>query len=965
MSEKLVLIDGHSIINRAFYGVPNLTNSEGFHTNGIYGFLNIMFKILEEEKPEYLAVAFDRKEPTFRHKRYEAYKGTRKPMPEELREQVPVLQEVLKAMQIPVISQAGIEADDILGTLAVRAVKEGKKVSLVSGDRDLLQLASDEILIRLPKTKRGGTEIENYHTADVIEKYGISPPQVIDMKGLMGDQSDNIPGVPGIGEKTAGKLLSQFSTLENTYENLSEVKPERIKNLLTEHRELAFLSKELATIKTDCELDFSWEQAKYDNIFTKEAYEWISRLELKSLEKHFSLEVAESATEKELSYEVIFTKEDFSAFVETLKQEGAKRAGIAFLGDAWGNEGAEKKKAKKKKEEQMELVLETGQEIAVLEKEDSKDFSFLGLSIVYGAGEDLRGACVFVNDVLSGEDIIAGYKEVEKSSEQIAVIDWKDQMHQVTPIDSISAEEESPDELAFGSKGETDTMLFEKIFDVALGAYLLNPLKNSYEPEDIARDYLGKNVLSRKELFEKQKFSELKETESFKTFLEEKKPSADETIKKLVDYMGSLSFIAYASAPVIGKELEKQEMLKLMKEIEMPTVYYLYQMERVGVHVEKEELTVISAMLEKKILALETDIYDLAGGKEFNINSPKQLGQVLFEDLKLPYGKKTKTGYSTSAEVLEKLKNEDPIVAKILDYRQLSKLKSTYADGLPVFIGSDGRIHGKFNQTITATGRISSTDPNLQNIPIRMEIGREIRKVFQPKKDWIFLDADYSQIELRVLAQMSGDEELLEAYRNHQDIHRSTASKVFHTPFDEVTELQRRNAKAVNFGIVYGISAFGLSQDLDISKKEAQEYIDQYFSTYATVKKFIDRLVESAKEKGYAETLYGRRRPVPELKSSNFMQRSFGERIAMNSPIQGTAADIIKLAMIRVAERLRKEKKQARIVLQVHDELLLELPPEEKEEVKKILQEEMEHVADFLVPLEVEVSEGKNWKEAH
>lgn len=965
MSEKLVLIDGHSIINRAFYGVPDLTNSEGFHTNGIYGFLNIMFKILEEENPDYLAVAFDRKEPTFRHKKYEAYKGTRKPMPEELREQVPVLQEVLKAMQIPVITQAGIEADDILGTLAVRAGKEGKEVSLISGDRDLLQLASDKILIRIPKTKRGGTEIENYHTEDVVEAYGITPVQVIDMKGLMGDASDNIPGVPGIGEKTAGKLLGQFMTLENTYEHLSEVKPERIKKLLTEHKELAFLSKELATIKTDCELEFSWEQAKYENVFTKEVYEWIGKLELKSFEKYFSNEVAESAAEKELSFDVFFTETEFLRLVERVAGKAPERVGITFLGDAWVNEGAEKKKAKNKKEEQLHLVLGEENNLQVSGPETGKEFPFLGFSIVYAEEEKLCGSCFFVNDALPAEKIIEGYRKIEAVTKQTAVIDWKDQMHQVTPLVPFSEEREMPDEEAFGKGEDSFPSFFSKIFDVALGAYLLNPLKNSYEPEDIARDYLGKNVLSKKELFEKQKFLEIKETEEYKAILKEKKADAGGVFKKIVDYMGNLSFVAYASAPVIETELEKQGMLKLMKEIELPISYYLYQMERVGVHADKAELSSISGLLEEKIRVLETDIYDLAGGKEFNINSPKQLGKVLFEDMKLPFGKKTKTGYSTSAEVLEKLKNEDPIVAKILDYRQVSKLKSTYADGLPVFIGADNRIHGKFNQTITATGRISSTDPNLQNIPIRMEIGREIRKVFQPKKDWIFLDADYSQIELRVLAHMSGDEELLEAYRRHQDIHRSTASKVFHTPFDEVTELQRRNAKAVNFGIVYGISAFGLGQDLNISKKEAQEYIDQYFSTYATVKKFIDGLVASAKETGYAKTLFGRRRPVPELKSSNFMQRSFGERIAMNSPIQGTAADIIKLAMIRVAERLKKEKKQARIVLQVHDELLLELPSEEKEEVKKILLDEMEHVVEFSIPLEVEVSEGRNWKEAH
>ena len=966
MSEKIVLIDGHSIINRAFYGVPELTNSEGLHTNGVYGFLNIMLKILEEEKPEYLAVAFDRKEPTFRHKMYEEYKGTRKPMPQELREQVPVLQELLKAMQIPVIMQPGLEADDILGTLATRAAKEGKEVSVVSGDRDLLQLASEEILIRIPKTKRGGTEIENYHTAEVVEKYGITPPQVIDMKGFMGDTADNIPGVPGVGEKTAGKLLSKFGTLEEAYERLEEVEPKRVRELLEKHRDLAFLSKELATIKTDCELDFSWEQAKYENIFTKEAYEWIRKLELKSLEKRFSFEVAESAAGTETVFEAVFTKASVDTFLAKFQEVAPECVGIAFLGDSWVNEGAVKKKSKKKKEEQINLIFDEKElSLSVQEDEEKKEFPFLGFSVAYACGEEKKAVCFWVNAEISAEVLLDLYHEIEKTAGRIAVIDWKNQMHQVMPVVHLSEDETAPDQEAFGRDGEDFSKSFEKLFDVSIGAYLLNPLKNSYEAEDIARDYLGKNILSCAELFGKQTFAEIKGTEEYTDFLEEKDTEKEGLGKNLTYYLGNLSLVACEAAPVLEKQLEEQGMLRLMEEIEMPTVYYLYQMERIGVHADREELHAISKMLEEKELALETDIYDLAGGKEFNINSPKQLGKVLFEDLKLPYGKKTKTGYSTSAEVLEKLKNEDPIVAKILDYRQVSKLKSTYADGLPVFIGTDGRIHGKFNQTITATGRISSTDPNLQNIPIRMEIGREIRKVFKPKKDWIFLDADYSQIELRVLAHMSGDEELLEAYRKNQDIHRSTASKVFHTPFDEVTELQRRNAKAVNFGIVYGISSFGLSQDLNIPKKEAQLYIDQYFATYPTVKKFIDSLVESAKEKGYAETLFGRKRPVPELKSSNFMQRSFGERIAMNSPIQGTAADIIKLAMVRVAERLKREKKQARIVLQVHDELLLELPPEEKEEIKEILMEEMPRVVEFSIPLEVEVLEGKDWKEAH
>lgn len=965
MSEKIVLIDGHSILNRAFYGVPDLTNSEGLHTNAVYGFLNIMLKILEEEKPQYLAVAFDRKEPTFRHERYKEYKGTRKPMPEELHQQVPVIQEVLSAMGIPVVTQAGIEADDILGTIAINAQGEGMEVSLVSGDRDLLQLASDKILIRVPKTKRGGTEIENYHGEDVAEKYGVTPAQIIDMKGLMGDSSDNIPGVPGVGEKTAVKILTAFPTVEDAYEHIEEVEPKRARELLRANRDLAFLSKELATIKTDCDVPFSFEEAKYENIFTEEAYNWVKRLELKSLEKKFGAEVVSSATMVEADVSTIVEKKLAEKHIKALLREKPDRVGVGFLADEWSNGGAVKKKASKKSAAQLSLVfdqddlsLSVGEEV---EENSEPEYDFLGMSLAY-QGEVPVVLCFLVNEKLSGEDLLALYRQVEEAVPEVDVLDWKDVMHHTTPVEVLVEGKEAQNQNAFlDDSQEQREALFGKVFDVSIAAYLLNPLKNSYHVEDIARDYLGTTVASFQEVFGKNRLAELGRGEEFEEFLAH--PDG-EFGKPFVSYLGNLAYVPVMAASSLKEDLEREGMHSLMEEIEMPTAYYLYQMERVGVQVEKKELEEISKMLESKVLALETDIYDLAG-EEFNINSPKQLGVILFEKMKLPFAKKTKTGYSTSAEILEKLRNEDPIVAKILDYRQVSKLKSTYADGLPVFIETDRRIHGKFNQTITATGRISSTEPNLQNIPIRMELGREIRKVFQPRKGCVFLDADYSQIELRVLAHMAGDEEMIAAYRNGQDIHRSTAAKVFHTPFDQVTDLQRRNAKAVNFGIVYGISSFGLSQDLNIPKKEAQEYIDQYFAMYPAVKEFIDQLVADAKEKKYAETLFHRKRPVPELASGNFMQRSFGERVAMNSPIQGTAADIIKLAMIRVAGRLKRENLQAEIVLQVHDELLVETPMEEREQVRRILLEEMPKVMELSVPLEVEVSEGGNWKEAH
>lgn len=966
MSKKIVLIDGHSILNRAFYGVPDLSNSQGLHTNAVYGFLNIMLKILEEEKPEYLAVAFDVNEPTFRHKMYGEYKGTRKPMPEELREQVPVIQEVLKAMGVPVIKQGGYEADDILGTIAKRAQAEGMEVSLVSGDRDLLQLASDKILIRIPKTKRGGTEIENYHTEDVIEKYGITPEQVIDMKGLMGDSADNIPGVPGVGEKTAGKILAAFPTLEEAYERIEEVEPKRARELLRANKELAYLSKKLATIKTDCDVEFSFEKAKYENLFTEEAFAWIKKLELKSLEKRFDAEIRSGAAKEEVSFVRLLTEEEVLSFINGLLAAKPQVVSVGFLGDEWSNAGAVQKKTKKKEARQMNLVFnEEDLSLSVGEEEEEKpvEYPFLGLSISYRNPENMTG-CMFCSEKLKDDFLLEQFRKLEKEAECIVLSDWKNCMHLTTPVEPLSVGKAAPSQKAFPDADfEEVKQLFEKVFDVSIGAYLLNPLQDSYRVDDLARSFLNQTVLSYEDCFGKKRLAELWQEAEYQEFVKGKKKE-EEQQEQWIQYLGNLSYIPLLSYDEVRKGLEEKKMESLMKEIEMPTAYYLYQMEREGVHADKDALVSMSKLLEEKVLALESDIYDLAG-EEFNINSPKQLGVILFEKLKLPFAKKTKTGYSTSADILEKLKNEDPIVAKVLDYRQVSKLKSTYADGLPVFIEEDERIHGKFNQTITATGRISSTDPNLQNIPIRMELGREIRKVFQPKEGCVFLDADYSQIELRVLAHMSGDQDLINAYLNHQDIHRSTASKVFHTPYEEVTELQRRNAKAVNFGIVYGISAFGLSQDLNIPKKEAQAYIDQYFAMYPAVKQFIDGLVAKAKKHGYSETMFGRRRPMPEIASSNFVQRSFGERVAMNAPIQGTAADIIKVAMIRVAGRLKKEKLESKIVLQVHDELLVEAVEKEKEQVKQILLEEMPNAVTLSVPLEVEVMEGMDWKQAH
>lgn len=961
MSEKIVLIDGHSILNRAFYGVPDLSNSEGIHTNAVYGFINIMLKLLDTEKPDYLTVAFDMKQPTFRHEMYKEYKGTRKPMPEELRQQVPIIQDVLKAMGIPLVMKGGLEADDILGTLAKKAESEGMEVTLLSGDRDLLQLASENIKISIPKTKKGGSEVEEYHTKEVIEKYSITPAQVVDMKGLMGDSADNIPGVPGVGEKTALKILAAFPTVDEAYEHIEEVEPKRARELLRANKDLAFLSKKLATIKTDCELDFDFEQAKLGNLFTPEAFEWIKRLELKSLIKKFDTETISTAVEQPDDFKFLESKKEIDLFVKELISSKPDIVGISFWGDEWSNSGVEIKKSKKKSGGQLSFVFdEKSTDVSIDESEESEnEYLFLGLSLSYDDNGKVKTVSIIKTEDTDGDYLIDIYKKIAKKVKYTALMDWKNMMHLTAPIKRLTPQSDAPSQMAFEDGDiESTHKLFESIKDINIAAYLMNPLKDTYMVDDIARDYLGITIPSYAERFQKKRLADIVNE------IEEGTEDTELLKKNLLEYTSDLAYVSCLACSKLIEELKENGMYSLYVDIEMPTAYYLYQMEREGVRADKEELVAMSKLLDEKILALETDIYDLAG-EEFNINSPKQLGIILFEKMKLPFAKKTKTGYSTSADILEKLRGEDPIIPKILEYRQVTKLKSTYADGLAVYIESDNRIHGKFNQTITATGRISSTEPNLQNIPIRMELGRKLRKVFKPKEGYIFLDADYSQIELRVLAHMSGDEELREAYIEGQDIHRSTAAKVFHTPFEEVTPTQRRNAKAVNFGIVYGISAFGLSQDIGVSRKEADEIIKQYFATYPAIKSFLDGMVSQAKEKGYSETLFGRKRPVPEIKSSNFMQKSFGERIAMNSPIQGTAADIIKIAMIRVAERIRKEKLKSRIVLQVHDELLVETLESEKEEVEKILVEEMQGAVELSIPLIAEVEEGSDWYEAH
>lgn len=916
---KIVLIDGHSILNRAFYGVPMLTNSAGLHTNAVYGFLNILFKILDEENPDYLTVAFDVKAPTFRHEMYKEYKGTRKPMPQELHEQVPVMKEVLTAMGIQIVEKAGYEADDILGTIAKRSEKEGMEVSLVSGDRDLLQIASEHIKIRIPKTKGGKTEIEDYYANDVKNAYQVTPIQFIELKALMGDTADNIPGVPKVGEKTATELMTTYGSIEEIYAHIEEISKKSIRESLANNRELADLSKRLATIDTNADIDFSYEKAKLGILFTPEAYDIFKRLAFKNMLSRFENQGAgtqEADLDKNITITEIKTKQALEGIIQNAVKCGS--AAIRFINIEEQNEGA----YSANKDGQMFFQLE-----------DSK--AHFGC-LIYSKANDKtvyfveNGEAVRKNDILSqleqlltAEHMTLGCFDIKKDYNSLLTErlenDIKRSSHEIT----------------------------KNLFDCKIAAYLINPLKNNYEIADIAGEYLGSTLKSWSEAFGKSDMQNAY--------------TANKT--ELINHLAREAVVLGNAAEILAEALAQHGMAKLFRELEMPLTYVLYDMEREGILVKPEELKAYGEALTGRIDELEKSIH-AAAGEPFNINSPKQLGEILFEKLKLPEGKKTKTGYSTAADVLEKLAPEYPIVSDILEYRGLTKLKSTYADGLAAFIGQDNKIHTSFHQTITATGRLSSTEPNLQNIPMRMELGRRIRKVFVPQNGCIFMDADYSQIELRVLAHMSGDAQLIEAYQMDEDIHRITASKVFHTPFEEVTDLQRRNAKAVNFGIVYGISSFGLSQDLSISPKEAKVYIDGYFKTYPGIKGFLDKLVADAKKKGYCETMFGRRRPVPELKSSNFMQRSFGERVAMNSPIQGTAADIIKIAMVNVYDALKEKGLKSKLILQIHDELLIETRQEEVEAVREVLTNEMQNACSLAVKLETDLHTGTDWYEA-
>ncbi len=886
MSDKILIIDGNSIINRAFYGVPLLTNKNGEFTNAVYGFLNILFKLIDDENPKFAAVAFDLKAPTFRHIKYKDYKGTRKGMPDELAAQMPILKNILRKMNIKIYEKEGYEADDILGTIAKKTEADGLIPIVVSGDRDLLQIATNTIKIRIPKTKGGKTEIEDYLLKDVIERYGVTPAEFIEVKALMGDTSDNVPGVPSIGEKTALKIISQYKTVENAIKNASNIKPKKASENLELYKEQAILSKELVTIITNAEINFNLEETRLTNIFNDDAYSEIRRLEFKSMYHRFSLN------------EVSFENNDAPNYTLITKKAEAKQFFINI--NPW---------------------IEYSYHIVTDKIENNK---IIGIS--FSCEED-RGTFICINDNLSENELFHMSKDFFTGENPKIAHDAKKDIHILS---------------------RHNIQLKNLIFDTMLAGYILDSTRETYNYDDIAKNFLNETYLSEEELLGKGK-----------NRIKISSLSPDEFLK----FVCQSSDISFRAKNVMEIELKENGQEDLYFNIEFPLIFVLADMELTGIKIDGDKLSEYSSELSQKIDFLVKEIYRLAG-EEFNINSPKQLGIILFEKLGYKGGKKTKTGWSTSAEVLENLKGE-PIVDNVLDYRTYSKLKSTYADGLlSVTDEKTKRIYSTFNQAITATGRISSTEPNLQNIPIKIEEGKKLRKVFVPEKDFVFIDGDYSQIELRILAHIADDETLINAFKDGADIHRLTASQVFGVPFSDVTPFQRSSAKAVNFGIIYGISAFSLSRDLKITKKEADFYIESYFKKYPNIKKYMTDSVAEAKKYGFSRTLYNRKRNIPELSSSNFTQRSFGERVAMNMPIQGTAADIIKIAMLKVYDRLKKENLKSKLILQVHDELLIEAYKEEKETIKKILKEEMETAVSLKVPLDVDIHEGSDWYEA-
>ena len=907
--EKLVVIDGNSILNRAFYGIMSskmLQTADGTYTNAVYGFLAILFKLLEDVNPDYMAVAFDVKHPTKRHEMYKEYKGTRKGMPDELASQMPIIKDVLKAMNITVIEKEGYEADDILGTLAKYSEKKGMEVILLTGDRDSFQLVSDNIIIRMPRTKGGKTETENFDKSKILEVYGIEPKQLIEVKGLMGDSSDNIPGVPGVGEKTALNLIKEYHTIDEIYERLEageQIAKGKLKENLENNKDLAILSRELGRIDVNAPID-------------KE----LSNLKVKEWNYELVLE--------------IFKKLRFNRYIDrfNLEQKVQKSENKSEI-----------------KNESQELF-----EYEELKKEDKK------------ISEVLRN--------IENEKIMYYYFETEEHKEDNSLIikekikyvniyiEKENKVYNIEFSKEILKKVfENKQILKCGHKIKRDYILLKQnditpenmMYDAEIALYVINSISGAYSIEEIANQYLNLDISN----FYAEENSEVQ------TSLFDIETEQEEVLKRNFKF-AVYSYVLGKTREKILDKLKKIESLELFQNIEMPIAEILASMQWEGMYIDEKELIKYGNNLKKHIEELRIDIYNLAG-EEFNINSPKQLGTILFDKLNLKPTKKTKSGYSTDVDALEKIKGSHPIIEKILEYRQIAKLNSTYVEGMFPFINiKTGRIHTFFHQTVTATGRLSSTEPNLQNIPTRSELGKKLRKAFKAGNGKVFVDADYSQVELRILAHMANDETMISAFNSGADIHTISASQVFKVPVEEVSKQLRSKAKAVNFGIVYGISEFGLAEQIDIKRNEAKQYIEQYLETYHGIRDYMKNIVEEAKEKGYVSTLFGRRRYIPELKSKNYMVRKFGDRAAMNTPIQGTAADIMKIAMINVYNELKANNLKSKIVLQIHDELIIETLNEEKEEVKEILKNQMEKAANLLVPLNVEVEEGKNWYQA-
>lgn len=852
---KLLVLDGNSIVNRAFYGVRLLTTKEGLYTNGIYGFLTILQKLKAETSPDAVAVAFDLRAPTFRHKEYAGYKSNRKGMPEELAQQMPTLKEILRLLGYRLVECEGFEADDILGTLAHRCEETGNECVLATGDRDSLQLVAPHVSVRLASTKMGQPQVTLYDEAKIKEDYGVTPEEMIEIKALQGDSSDCIPGVAGIGPKGAGQLIQAYHSVDYIYDHLDELEiKDGMRKKLAAGKDNAFLSRYLGTIRTDAPIDLSLDDYIPAPCDCAGAAKLMAKLEFFSLIEKMGLDAPEP---------------------EQMEEKEKPAVTVAEHTD-----GAELL-ARAKKDGRADFIAE--------ETDGGLRLCWNQNGVLYTVEDPELLRALF-------ED-----KSIRKNT------------HNIKPL--------------FAALLKNGGKPAGPMFDTLLAAYLLNPSASGYEPSRLAKEY-----------------------------------GAPEFAGELSEEQANAALLP-ALADRLAEKIAENEQTELLENIELPLARVLADMENTGFAVDAEGIRVFGGKLEEQIANLQRQVYESVG-YEFNLNSPKQLGDALFVKLGLPHGKKTKTGWSTGAETLEKLRYDHPAVEMVLEYRGLAKLKSTYCDGLLKVVAPDGRIHSSFNQTETRTGRISSTEPNLQNIPVRTELGHEMRRFFLARPGWVLVDADYSQIELRVLAHVANDKNMIQAFQNHDDIHRSTAAHVFHMPEEMVTPLMRSRAKAVNFGIVYGIGAFSLSKNIHVSVKEAKQYIEEYLANFSGVDSYMKRVVEEAKECGYVQTLFGRRRYLPELKSSNHNLRAFGERVARNMPIQGTAADIIKIAMIRVRDRLEREKMEAKLILQVHDELIVEAPKEEAERVALLLTEEMQNAVSLSVPMIAEAKIGETWFEA-